>query len=450
MEHSIRPVSRRGFSKAIAAAALLPVAASRAGGKTVAVIGAGLGGLAAAQTLAARGFKPVIFEARARVGGRVWTSRLWPDLPADMGASWIHGAKGNPLTALSDRYGIARVETRYDRGVLFDEAGRELDLDRDQQQVEVFINKARKRAAGQASLKDAIEADPHWAAMDGRARRILRHVVNTTVEHEYGGAWSELSARSFDEGDEFDGGDVLFSNGFGEIPERLARGLDIRLTHEVRQIAPIRGGVRLDFVNGLSFDALHAVVTVPLGVLKSGRLAFAEPLARSRQSAISTLKMGLLNKCWLRFDRVQWPAQADWIGWLGPRDGFWSEWISLAPSLKLPALLGFNAGDQAREVEKLSDRDTVADAHAALKAMFGSSFPAPVAAQTTRWSLDPLSAGSYSFNPVGYVPRQREALAGADWDGRIVFAGEAASADHFATAHGAYLSGIAAAKTIAV
>lgn len=448
MEHSIRPVSRRGFSKAIVAAALLPVAASQAGGKTVAIVGAGLAGLAAAQTLAARGLKTVVFEARSRVGGRVWTSRAWPDLPVDMGASWIHGTQGNPLTALSDRHGLARVETRYERGVLFDEAGRELDLDRDQRLAEAFIKKARKRAAAKASLKDAIEADPQWAAMDGRTRRILRHVVTSTVEHEYGGAWSELSARYFDEGDEFEGGDVLFPNGFGEIPERLAYGLDIRLEHVVRRVAPTRSGVRIDFAIGQSFDAAHAVIAVPLGVLKSGRLSFAEPLARSRQSAISTLKMGLLNKCWLRFDRIQWPPRADWIGWLGPRDGFWAEWISLAPSLNFPVLLGFNAGDQARDVEKLSDRDTVADAHMALKAMFGSSFPSPIAAQVTRWSLDPLAAGSYSFNPAGYAPGMREALAGPDWDGRLMFAGEAASAEYFGTAHGAYLSGLAAAKEI--
>jgi monoamine oxidase len=110
--------------------------------------------------------------------------------------------------------------------------------------------------------------------------------------------------------------------------------------------------------------------------------------------------------------------------------------------------LGFHAGAQARELEKRDDSAMSAAAHEALKQMFGASFPAPVAAQVTRWSQDPHALGSYSFNPVGTSAKTRRALAGADWDGRIVFAGEATSADYFGTAHGAVLSGLAAAGAI--
>ncbi|MEZ4583035.1 MAG: hypothetical protein R3A10_15605 [Caldilineaceae bacterium] len=31
------------------------------------------------------------------MGGRVWTNCCWPGAPVDMGASWIHGVRGNPL-----------------------------------------------------------------------------------------------------------------------------------------------------------------------------------------------------------------------------------------------------------------------------------------------------------------------------------------------------------------
>ena len=80
--------------------------------------------------------------------------------------------------------------------------------------------------------------------------------------------------------------------------------------------------------------------------------------------------------------------------------------------------------------------------------MFGTAFPTPVAAQVTRWSQDPFALGSYSFHAVGSSPATRRALAGADWDGRLVFAGEATSSDYPGTAHGAFLSGQAAARTI--
>ena len=89
-----------------------------------------------------------------------------------------------------------------------------------------------------------------------------------------------------------------------------------------------------------------------------------------------------------------------------------------------------------------------AAAHDALKAMFGNRFPAPIGAQVTRWARDPFAYGAYSFNAVGVTPRTRGALAGLDWDGRLAFAGEATSSDHFGTAHGALLSGRRAARDL--
>ncbi len=65
------------------------------------VIGAGIAGLAAARTLHDQGRTVTVLEARPRIGGRVWTDRTtWPDQPVDLGASWIHGVRGNPISDL--------------------------------------------------------------------------------------------------------------------------------------------------------------------------------------------------------------------------------------------------------------------------------------------------------------------------------------------------------------
>jgi len=80
--------------------------------------------------------------------------------------------------------------------------------------------------------------------------------------------------------------------------------------------------------------------------------------------------------------------------------------------------------------------------------MFGARFPAPQAAQITRWGQDRHALGSYSFNAVGTSPATRNALSGAEWDRQLWFAGEASSATYFGTAHGAVLSGQATARRL--
>ncbi|MBM5575271.1 FAD-dependent oxidoreductase [Deefgea sp. CFH1-16] len=60
--------------------------------------------------------------------------------------------------------------------------------------------------------------------------------------------------------------------------------------------------------------------------------------------------------------------------------------------------------------------------------------------------LNPYFAfGSYSFNAVGTTPKSRKDLAEAV-QGKLFFAGEATEAAYFGTAHGAFMSGIRAAK----
>lgn len=420
----------------------------------VIVLGAGVAGLGAARALADAGAAVKVVEARDRIGGRTWTSDLWSDLPVDMGASWIHGVNGNPLTDLADGLGVQRFPTSYDRTVAFDAVGGQIDFEDASKEAERIVVSAREavdKFDGDMSLKMAVERSPEWAGLSPERRRMIRLAIHTRIEHEYSGDWSRLSAWYFDDGDDFAGDDVVMATGFAPLIADLAKGLDIRKGEPALRLKPTRKGVKL-VTSRDTYLADKVIVTVPLGVLKSGDIRFDAPLKKKRQKAIDRLEMGLLNKCWLRFDHVFWPEDIDWIdylgAWPGHEPGHWPEFTSFTGPTGVPLLVGFNAGASADVMEGFDDAATVASAMVALRSMFGSAIPDPVAFQVSRWRQDRFAMGAYSFQPVGTRAKTRSALFGSDWDDRLFFAGEAASDDHPGTVHGALMTGRTAAGLI--
>jgi monoamine oxidase len=79
--------------------------------------------------------------------------------------------------------------------------------------------------------------------------------------------------------------------------------------------------------------------------------------------------------------------------------------------------------------------------------LLGSDFARRVKPlQLYRWGSDPFARGSYSYALPGQA-ECRGALAAAV-DDRLFFAGEACSQHDYSTAHGAYLTGVAAAEQV--
>ncbi|WP_353258621.1 flavin monoamine oxidase family protein [Prochlorothrix hollandica] len=422
-----------------------------AAGSSVLIVGAGIAGLAAARQLADRGVAVTVLEGRDRLGGRIWTSQHWPDVPVDLGASWIHGVQGNPITALADAIAAPRVETSYESALIYDTSGQPLGAKGeaalgDLEDALVAALTAAQDQDGDQSIQAAVDRAFKPAQLSPSRRQQLNFVLNSFIEQEYGSDVAQLSAHWFDAGEEFGGEDALLPQGYGKIIEYLAQDIPIKLNQVVTAIRYDDRRVTV-VTNQGEFEADRAIITLPLGVLQSGAVTFSPPLPAPQQEALATLAMGLLNKCCLRFPRRFWTPDYDWLGYISPEKGQWSEWLNLERSSQQPLLLAFSTGQFGQALETWDDETIVADALTVLRRIHGSKIPDPVDYQITRWAQDPFSLGSYSYNPVGTNAKTRKTLAQPVGD-RLFLAGEATSPDYFATVHGAYLSGIRAAQGI--
>jgi monoamine oxidase len=447
--------SRRGALALLGQiAATLPVAACASTPKRrFIVVGAGISGLAAARLIADSGHEVIVLEARNRIGGRLHTSRIWPDMPVDLGASWIHGADLNPVKALADEAGVRTVATSYDRSLLHIDPSLAATgiKDLDSAWAERLVSRAiswADRQDSDVSVAAALDAVVSGDDLSPGRQAQLAHYLAGTYEQEYAGPLNRLSAWHIDEAKEFGGPDLVFPTGYDRLAIYLSRGLDIRTGHEVSEIVRTGKTVLTTCRNRTQFSADRIIVTVPLGVLKSGAIRFKPGLTEDKIRAVDRLGMGLLNKHFLRFERPFWPPDVDWHELIKPDPGKWSQWVSFTHALGKPVLLGLSGADAAQEVEEMVDRDVADATWAAVRRMFGSNVPAPEAIQITRWRRDPFSRGSYSFTAVGSSSEDRRALARPEDGGVLILAGEACNEDYPGTVHGALLSGRAAATTL--
>ena len=413
--------------------------------QNVVIVGAGVAGLAAARELRANGFDDVvILEARDRIGGRVWTDTIGHGFPIDLGASWIQGVDGNPISAIARENDIATHPTEWGNGVFhYHEVGKPAPSA--QRGMRDFWRLAEENP--DMSLESVHGEMLTSGTFTEADRSYLEYLLTTEVENEYAADLSDLSYASVDGGSGMRGGDVVFPGGYTQIVEVLARGVTIRRGQAVTEIDHSGSAIVVTTAAGATLEAARVIVTVPLGVLKDDFISFRPSLPSRKRSAIANLEMGVLNKTYLLFDDVFWDRDVERLQYVSVDNGQWAETISLYPYMGQPILAMLNAGSFGTQLERLSDREVVGRAVSALTNMYGD-VPTPSDARVTRWRSDPWTHGSYSYVPAGSSFEEHAALGEPVGD-RVFFAGEATRDDYPATVHGAFLSGLQAARQIA-
>jgi monoamine oxidase len=430
-------------------------------GTRILVIGAGMAGLVAARLLHDSGFHVTVLEARARIGGRVVTDESL-GVPLDLGGSWIHGSNDSPLTEWCAALGIDVIETATERRLI--DAGVSMDPEKAYRRawrgravfaaaLRVGLWRSRWRAArGRSrtiSLADAAEPVLHARWLPAFDRRVLAQQVSGG-EGVQGAPAHRLAIEEWFPADGFDV-NAMPRGGFQALLDDAAHDLDIVLQTPVRCLRWNVDGIVAETERG-PVAADCAVVTLPTGLLRDGKMTIEPPPPASQSAAIARIGYGdgVLGKIYLRFEQPFWPAGIYRFQSLPPtpdRRGAFNTWISLQRETGAPVLLSFANGQAALRFEKeCSDRQVCDEALAVLRRMFGA-VPEPVGFCFTRWLADEWAAGSYSYPAVGSPPEDRTAYA-RPLGGRVFFAGEATERVDYGTVQAALRSGEQAAEAI--
>ena len=186
----------------------------------------------------------------------------------------------------------------------------------------------------------------------------LEHVMS--VQHRAGANQDQINQMAYWFTEDYGGHDVKFPGGYAGIFDALEGDYAITLSTRVTQVLLEDDAVILTTEAGESsrFDAV--IVTLPLGVLKSGDVTFSPALPDRKQQAIERLGMGLLDKVYLRFDEVFWDDET-WIGTPenGLPRGHFNQWLNLHRYIGEPVILAFNGGPPAWELAARSDEEII-------------------------------------------------------------------------------------------
>ncbi|GAC1358646.1 MAG: NAD(P)/FAD-dependent oxidoreductase [Acidobacteriaceae bacterium] len=418
----------------------------------VVVIGAGMAGLTCARALAERGVKVLVLEGRDRVGGRIRTLPVDGGEPVELGAEFVHGRPAELMALIAEAgcevYERDGARVCFEEGKLR-ECGDAMDAAFDP------LEELREFAGEDVSFLNYLDAK----GIDGEER----HTAIGYVEGFNAADAREVSVRALGVqqlAEDAIEGDRIFKvrGGYDRLPRYLAErirqlGGEVRTGVRVRGVRWERGRAEVTTDAG-SFSAGSVVVTLPLGVLLQGDVAFApEPEEVLRAAAL--MRMGPVCRFTLLFRERFWEAlepqpamrELSFLFALADTPGVWwtphpeqsnslTGWVG---GPRAEALLGKGAPEIGQMACAVLGKVLGADEESVRRQM--------VACHLHDWSADEFSRGAYSYVATGGAEASR--TMSEPVMETLYFAGEHTDVTgHWGTVHGAMRSGLRAARQI--
>jgi len=397
--------------------------------RRVAVVGAGLAGLAAAVDLLDAGVDVVVLEARDRVGGRVWSEPL--DGPGGSGPVIERGAEFvlagyDVMRGWLERLGLRLVDTGMSYYVREPRGAGAVTVEEMRLAASALAGAPRRDGVSVADLLDGLEVPPAVA-----------EAVRSRIEVSCAWSSEDLAASVVDHLASFEplpSHRVEGGNQSLAIAMAARLGARVRLGVAVREVGHSAKGVLLETSTGTDlFDAV--VLTVPLPVLCE--LEVTPPFPYDKRLALHRLTMGVAAKVHVG---LRSPAPTSAV--LSVPDRYWCWTATGADGDVLPVLNGF-AGSPAA-VDALTT-DPAVWVEQLLELRDDLHLDTATAVVTT-WHDDPWARGAYSAGGLAARPGDAELVAAPL--GRVFVAGEHTAGEWSGLMEGALRSGSRAAREV--
>ncbi|MEO1432414.1 MAG: NAD(P)/FAD-dependent oxidoreductase [Cyanobacteria bacterium J06633_8] len=437
--------------------------------ESIVIVGAGCAGLNAARYLKQHGQHAIILEARDCIGGRVRTIHDF-GVPVDLGAVWLHGGPGNPLKKIaqeislerrvSDFANLAFYDTQSEGGFIdplkaaenlsagfevFEKAMKSASL---WPYLRTVIGRSLGFGGSPMSVADILErATAKLKGSQGSSQYLT--LLSMFLEGLYASPPEELGFASLltESATEPEEGmlpkdDQFVTGGMEKIINYLAQDIEVNFNQVVKHIAYDQHGVEIQTQNE-TFKARAVIVTVPISVLRSGKITFEPDLPPRHQQALKYMDMGLVNRVVLQFPHVFWPESVDILGMCN--SSLRPMFINYAHYKQVPVLIGVVGGQVAHRIEALSDTAIAQEFCSELQRILQVNVPEPTKVVVQRWKQEEFAGGSYPRYLVGATGLEPKYLATPILN-RVFFAGDATSFTEPGYLHGAFWSGELAAS----
>jgi len=408
----------------------------------VIIIGAGSAGLSAAKELTKQGISFIVVEASHRIGGRAYSEEIAPDVWFDLGCAYLdvgpdaenHIDESNPFVDFARNQGAVVEEYRYDEHYIYD--GRPLDEGE---------TKARERYYKdcEEAIRSSVERGDDCAISD---------IID--LESPYATPYMDMMAvtapKDLDEASAADffhmvGEYIVYSTlrGYGNLVAQWGSDVKVLLNTKVDSVDWSGKGVLVKTAKG-SMRARCLISTVSNGILAAQHIHFEPRLPDWKMDAIQGVTMGAENKIGVHFTKDVFDPGASgyYQSWSSDAQGAYID-VNLMSTNVVTVFMGGRFSiwmeQQGQQAAHEFAVDRIAD-------IFGNDIRQSVGRSiVTAWVTDPWTLGSYACALPGQF-HQRQSLPRAI-DNKLFFAGEATARAN-GTCHGAYWSGVRAAREV--